>query len=238
MAWFNSSTSTPAPAAADSKSVAQPEAGKDTTATANAASDTDKKSLSGLDAYAGLWDNNETPKQPEPPLNLAELVADGAALDKVAAQRNFLEGVDPAILNGLDHLGTDAKQALLAVANAAGQNAWKQALQAAGTLSQRGMDSRQESLDALVAGKVKEALEAHQLQTALPANQHPTVQMAIRGMANELRAQDPTLTPAQAAAKAKEFYTLVGKELLPAEGGGKQKPTDWNAWFNAKTSTA
>lgn len=200
--------------------------------------DIPKNPAGGLDAFSSLWDNAETPKQPDPPLNLTDLVSDDAALAKVASQRNFIDGIDPAVLQGLDHLGPDAKQSLLAVANAAGQNAWKQAIQAASTLSQRGMDSRQESLDALIAAKVQAALDAHQLQTALPADQHPTVQMAIRGMANELRSQDPTLSPAAAAAKAKEFYTLVGRELLPAAEGGKPaQPVDWNKWLNAGMKT-
>jgi hypothetical protein len=194
----------------------------------------EKNSPKGLDAFSDLWDTTTEAKVPEPPLNLAELVGDEKALQQAASQRNFLNGLSPEILAGLDHLGTDAKQTVLAAINLAGQNAWQQALQAASTLSQRGMDSRQESLDALIADKVKDALDAFQLQTALPANQHPTVQMAIRGMANELRSQDPTLSPAAAAAKAREFYTLVGRELLPAEQGGRPaQPVDWNAWLNA-----
>lgn len=240
MGWFSGNTTQESAAAtakysaaASSPATAKDAAAASSTAAQDAAASAPKNSGTGLDAYTHLWDNAETPKTPEPPLNLAELVSNEEALAKVASQRNFLDGLDPNVLQGLDHLGSDAKQNVLAAINLAGQNAWRQAIQAASSMAQRGMDSRQESIEALVAAKVQEALGDYQLQNALPVDQHPTVQMALRGMANELRTQDPTLSPSAAAAKAKEFYTLVGRELLPADAGGKSAPkTDWGTWLH------
>lgn len=181
-----------------------------------------------LAPFAKMYD---TPAQVD---QAPQFALDQAALSTAASSLNFMQGVDPAVMQRAE--AGDSK-AIMQLIEHAGRQAYQNALSHSSTLTNKFTEAREAYNNKDFSGKVKSELTVNAM-TGMANFDHPVVRKELIKVAQDIQRQHPDASPQEVAAKAKEYITALSQAVNPTsatpQGKGAPKSTNWDAFFDAE----
>jgi len=218
-------TKAPAPTAPTTPPVAAP--AKPSATLPNNAND----STTPVDPLAPFAKMYDTPTQQD---TAPQFALDNAALTAAAGSLNFMQGVDPAIMQRAE--AGDSK-AIMQLIEHAGRQAYQSALSHSSTLTNKFTEAREAFNNKGFSGKVKSELTVNAM-TGMANFDHPVVRKELIKVAQDIQRQHPDASPQEVATRAKEYITELSRAVNPSsttpQSKGTQQSTDWDAFFDSK----
>lgn len=179
-----------------------------------------------LAPFAKMYD---TPAQTD---KAPQFALDQAALSAAAGSLNFMQGVDPAVMQRAE--AGDSK-AIMQLIEHAGRQAYQSAMSHSSTLTNKFTEAREAYNNKDFSGKVKSELTVNAM-TGMANFDHPVVRKELIKVAQDIQRQHPDASPQEVATKAKEYITALSQAVNPtsASSPSKNNPqsTDWDAFFD------
>lgn len=180
-----------------------------------------------LAPFAKMFDNAPNAEAP-PSFNL-----DPKQLAEVAKTQNFVNGVDPALL---ERAQTGDSKALLEIIGAVGQNAYQAALAHGSKLTDTFVQAREAHNAKGFGNKVRSELVNAELGSTLNFS-NPVVRNQLTRTAADLQRQHPDASPAEIKRMAVEYITELANAINPNAGSREQdqrKPevTNFDEWLD------
>lgn len=180
-----------------------------------------------LAPFAKMYD---TPAQTD---QAPQFALDQTALTAAAGSLNFMQGVDPAVMQRAE--AGDSK-AIMALIEHAGRQAYQSAMSHSSTLTNKFTEAREAYNNKDFSGKVKSELTVNAM-TGMANFDHPVVRKELIKVAQDIQRQHPDASPQEVAAKAKEYITALSQAVNPTsaspQGKNNQQSTDWDAFFDS-----
>lgn len=198
---------------------------------------------SPFDAYAGLFKIDDKAVDPVASLNSPVFAMDAEKLQQHVSKMNFANNVDPAVVQNILRGDATALQGLL---NSLGQSVFQQ--------SARFMQTAMESGFGTYNNRLNEALPAHmrtfaakqEIARDMPFASHAGVAPMIEALQTQFMRSNPNMSPAESAAKVKQFLQTIGAQVnqqqqqpardpftgQPTQQGGAQQGADWDSFFS------
>lgn len=186
-------------------------------------------------AYAKMWDTPQGQQDAPPSLNL-----DSKILDQVAGNMDFMQGVDPELMQKAQ---TGDMQAIMQMMNAVARNAYRTSLQHSSALTDKFVGVREESFSKRVPNVVREELTLNTLNGGDTSGMSPTARKQLAVIAKQFQAQNPDASPSEVAAAAKKYVSDLYMQLNPQAAGGQaaggsqqqsNEPFDWDKWADSQ----
>ena len=157
---------------------------------------------------------------------------DPAALDAHVRKASFIDGIDPARVQAA--LGGDAN-AFMEVLNAVGQNGFKASLQMNQGMIEHGVKTGLGNFDSSLDSRFRD-LQLKNQNTNNAALKHPLGKAMLSGIANQIAAANPKMSPTEVQAKAEEALSSFAQQMIPQKGAdsdnqnGSQEP-NWESFL-------
>jgi hypothetical protein len=179
-----------------------------------------------LAPFAKMYDTSKTPDAPP------QFALDGAALETAAKSLNFMQGVDPALMQKAQS-GDSA--ALLQLIEHTGRMAYQSALSHSSTLTGKFTEAREAFNNKDFSGRVKSELTVNAM-TGMANFNHPVVRKELIKVAKDMQSQHPDASPQEVAEMAKTYITELSRAVNPtsSQNSSKNEPqaTDWDNFFD------
>jgi hypothetical protein len=179
-----------------------------------------------LDIYGKMFDN---PANPDAPPSFA---IDPKVMDSVVSGQDFMQGVDPDLLQKAQSGDT---QSLLNLIQHTTRNAYRAAIEHGGVLTDKFVGARMEHGNKNLPNRVREELTAHELSNT-PNFKHPVVKKQLTEIAKRLQTLHPDAAPQEIASMARDYLTEMANAIKDTgnENGNQQasKETNWDEFFN------
>jgi hypothetical protein len=159
-----------------------------------------------LDMYSKMFDNPATEGDKSPTFAI-----DPKIMDSVVSSQDFMQGVDPELLQKAT---TGDTQALLQIINSVGRNAYRASIEHGGMLTDKFVGAKLSHEGKSLGSKVRQELTMNTLSNT-PNFQHPVVKKQLTEIAQRLQQANPEATPEEVAKAAKEYITELSRALNP-----------------------
>ena len=185
------------------------------------------------DLWNKMWDTtNDGEKAQTPP----QLNIDPSILNEVSGKLDFMQGVDPALMQKAT--SGDA-QALIDIMQHVARGAYRNSLSHSGKLTNEFIGQREAFSGQKLPSLIKSQLTDSLLQGE-GGKAPPFVQKQMQDLAKRMQQANPDATPAQVKQSVQEYI----QQLYQFAGGGQgsnggqsdqnqnvQQGTDWDKWF-------
>lgn len=185
-----------------------------------------------LDVYSKMFDNPSN-TEAAPSFSI-----DPKVMDQVVGSQDFMQGVDPELMQKATSGDT---QALLQLINHSTRNAYRAAIEHGGVLTDKFVGAREQHSQKGFSSRVKQELTTNALSKT-PNFQHPVVRKQLTEVAQRLQSQHPDASPEEIAEMSKDYLTQLAGALNPEDpskkGGNKPEAEErgedyWNNFFAA-----
>ena len=189
-----------------------------------------------LAAYQGMWNNNPNQQQQDqvPSFNL-----DDKVVGQVASSLDFMQGVDPAVMQKAQ---TGDMQAIMELINHAGRQAYSMSLRHGSALTDKFVGMREEHFSKRVPNVVRDELTMGALGGNDGAKMSPVARKQLAEIAKKYQQANPDASPQEVAAAARKYVEDLYSHLNPQasqanQQGGQQQstePFDWDKWADSQ----
>lgn len=195
---------------------------------------TDPAAKSGLDAFADIWQANPNAGQQGQPLfNVSQ-----EKMMEAARKQNFVNGIDPQLLEKAAAGGQEGVQALMQVINLATQNAYAQSAFAGTKLIEGALDKSQFARVSDLDTRFKSLSVSNNLQAENPIFTNPAAKPMLDAIQSQLLVKYPNATPNELTNMAKtylnEFVTAANAPQAQQQQQQQAKAKqgdDWSTFF-------
>lgn len=160
-----------------------------------------------LDLYSKLMENAAKNSEAQAPV----FKLDPKVLGEVSSKMDFMQGVDPALMQKAT---SGDVQALLQVMQATNQNAYKAALEHTSALTDTFINKRSEFETQQINKGVKTQL-THQSLSEAPNYNHPAVKNELNRVAEQFARANPDQSPQEIAKAAQKYIQDLAEALNP-----------------------
>lgn len=185
--------------------------------------------------YAKMWDNDPSQSGEAPPA----LKYDPQVLDKVSSGMDFLQGIDPALMQKAT---SGDISALMQVINQSNQRAYRASLEHNGAVVDNFIGRREQHLSkglpSIVRGELTRGalFDGGEGGTQLPS----FAREQLADTARRIQAAHPDASPQQVAAAAKKYFTDMNDAVNQPIGQKKQNAQapgsfDWDSWADEQS---
>lgn len=196
------------------------------TGVANASNAGTNEPQDPLKIYENLFDNKNTQEDKAPTFSI-----DPKVMDQVVGSQDFTKGINPELFQKAMQ---GDQQAFFEMMNNVGRNAYRNAIEHGGMLTDRFVGAREAHSSKGLSGKVREELTTHALGN-VPNFKNPVVKAQLTEVAKRLQSQHPDAAPAEIAEMAKDYITKLASALNPtdpkAQEASQNVEVDWNKFF-------
>ncbi len=194
----------------------------------NAQNTTTQQPANPMDNWGKLWD---TPKDGD---KAPAFTLDDKVLGDVASKQDFMQGIDPALM---ERATNGDPKAMIELMGNVSRNAYKTAMGHGSMLTDKFVTAREGFNEKGLGTKVRKELTEHALADT-PNFSHPVVRQQLTMIADRLQAQYPDLPPAEIAKEAKRYLTELAGAITPQKAARKAKAgevgsTNWDDFIDA-----
>lgn len=185
------------------------------------------KPVDPLASFAKMYDNPTNPEA-APSFKL-----DATQLNTVAKTQNFMNGIDPALV---ERANNGDSKAIIEMMGEVSRNSYRAALEHGSTLTDSFVSARETHNNKGFGSKVKNELVNNELSGTLNFS-NPVVRKQLIRTAEELQRQNPDASPADIKQMAQDYITELAKAITPqaaATSNGVPEPTNFDTWFDER----
>jgi len=181
-----------------------------------------------LDAYSKMFENASKSSSIEAPA----FKLDPKVLGEVSTSMDFTKGVQSELM---DKALQGHTQALLAVIQSVGRNAYSASLEHATALTETHLGQRAAYETQQLNKGVKQQLTSNALSTA-PNYNHPVVKAELNRVAAQFASGNPDASPQEIATAAQKYITDLSAALAPAstsKNAQQEEGIDWEKYLKS-----
>lgn len=205
---------------------------------------------SPLANYGDLWQTSTDPKDKnyvKPPATTAtKISADPAKMMEAAKTVDFTKVLSPELQA---RLAKAEPAAIVEAMNTVAQATYAQAAGAATHILNSALEAQAKTFrDQVMPEILRNHSVSQQLRTDNPLFDNPAVSPVLKMVERQLVAKNPTLSPVEITAKAKDYLTGFATELVSASGrvitdkpaapAKGREPQNWGEYFGVDTNVA
>lgn len=180
----------------------------------------------GLDTFAALVDTNlNKPADPgAPPLTAQEFLSP-ENIAKLSEGLDFTKDLPANVLQGLQE---NKPEALMALVNAVGVNAYKTALQHNGLLNDNILNSQLAYQNDSIDSRISQNNSAQELLANLPEMSNPIVKLGMESVVGKIQQANPDWNGEQVATEARRYLQEMNKTINPEATPAPAPGTDFD----------
>lgn len=184
-----------------------------------------------MDAYIKMFDNSSVKNEVAPQFSL-----DDGVLDSVANNLDFMQGIDPELMQKATSGDINSIMQLMQASN---RNAYKTIMKHQSGLTDKFIGLREQHNDKNFSSKIRGELTVNEL-SANSGQQHPVVRTQLIEIAKKMQQQNPDASPQEIARASKEYVNDLYKAMNPGSGtaqndnsnGKNSAPVNWDTFFD------
>jgi hypothetical protein len=192
---------------------------------------------SPLDPFKDLWKTDPTkPTQPiADPFSQPLFNTDPAKIIEAAGKADFLSQVPPELMQKV--MAGNDPQALTQLINSVAQQSLALSLQLSTATVEQAGTKMGERFNSSLPEKFK-GMQLDGIKPTNPALQHPAAEPMLRNLRDQVRRQEPNLSPDEVNAKAEQYLSAFAAQLSqpanPDGTAGKKAEDNWDEWASDK----